>query len=121
MLGVSVVCAESDDRARWLAAPGGLAFLRLRQGRPGLYPRPEEAAEYQFTPMEKEAVRGWTASHEVGTPEAVVDGLTALVERTGVQELMLSTMLADPEDRLQSAALVAEAAGLEPAASLAAH
>ena len=32
MLGVSVVCGESDEHARWLAAPGALAFLRLRSG-----------------------------------------------------------------------------------------
>ena len=40
MLGVSVICAETDERARWLASPGALAFLRLRQGRPDVYPTP---------------------------------------------------------------------------------
>ncbi len=119
MLGVSVVCAETDEHARWLAAPGGLAFLRLRQGRPGRYPTPEEAAERQLTPVEKEAIRGWTGSHVVGTPEAVVTALSALVERTGVQELMLSTMITDPAERRRSAALVAAAAGLIPAGAAA--
>ena len=114
MLGVSTVCAESEERARWLAAPGGLAFLRLRQGRPGRYPRPEDAAAYQFTPNEREAVKAWTSSHVVGTPEEVHAGLVELVERTGVQELMVSTMLADPDDRVRSVTLLAEAAGLTP-------
>jgi len=114
MLGASVVCADTDDRARWLAAPGGLAFLRLRQGRPGLYPRPEEAAAYRFTPHEKEAVKSWTGSHVVGTPDRVVDDLRTLVARTGIQEVMLSTMLADPDDRIRSAELVAEAAAVAP-------
>ena len=48
MLGVSVVCASSDEHARWLAGPSALAFLRLRSGRPGVYPTPEEAAEYRY-------------------------------------------------------------------------
>jgi luciferase family oxidoreductase group 1 len=41
MLGVSVVAAEDDERARWLAGSGALAFVRLRTGRPGRYPRPK--------------------------------------------------------------------------------
>ena len=115
MLGVSTVCAETDERARWLAAPGGLAFLRLRQGRPGRYPTPEDAAAYRYTPNEREAIKAWTSSHVVSTPDAVVEGLAGLVERTGVQELMISTMLASPEDRERSVTLLAEAAGLTPA------
>ena len=35
MIGVSVVCADTDQQARWLAGPMGLAMLRLRTGRPG--------------------------------------------------------------------------------------
>jgi luciferase family oxidoreductase group 1 len=119
MLGASVVCAETDERARWLAAPGGLAFLRLRQGRPGLYPRPEDVADYQFTPHEKEAVKSWTQSHVIGDPDQVVDGLNDLVTRTGVQEVMLTTMLSEPDDRTRSAELVAEAVKLEPATAAA--
>ena len=119
MLGVSTVCAESEERARWLAAPGGLAFLRLRQGRPGRYPRPEDAAAYQYTPTEREAIKAWTSSHVVGTPDAVVEGLHELVERTGVQELMISTMLASPGDRERSVTLLAEAARLTSATTTA--
>lgn len=119
MLGVSVVCADTDAHARWLAAPGGLAFLRLRQGRPGRYPTPEEAAARQLTPAEKEAIRGWTGSHVVGDPDHVAAELAALVARTGVQELMVSTMVTDADERRRSAELVAAAAGLTPAGAAA--
>ncbi len=102
-----------------MAAPGGLAFLRLRQGRPGRYPRPEDAAAYQYTPTEREAIKAWTSSHVVGTPDAVVEGLHELVERTGVQELMISTMLASPGDRERSVTLLAEAARLTSATTTA--
>jgi alkanesulfonate monooxygenase SsuD/methylene tetrahydromethanopterin reductase-like flavin-dependent oxidoreductase (luciferase family) len=69
MLGVAVICVETDEEARWLAGPGPLAFLRLRSGRPGRYPTPEEAAAYRFTPHEREVVEAWTGSHVVGSPD----------------------------------------------------
>ena len=114
MLGVNVLAAEDDEQARWLAGSGALAFLRLRTGRPGRYPTPEEASEYTFTPHEREIVKGWTASHIVGSPETVRRGLAALVERTGADELMVTTLTHDPGARLDSYRLVAEAAGLAP-------
>jgi luciferase family oxidoreductase group 1 len=107
MLGVSVICADTDEQARWLAAPGALAFLRLRSGRPDVYPTPEEAAEYRFTPHEREMVKSWTASHVVGTPATVVERLGALVDQTAADELMLSTMVHAHADRLASYRLVA--------------
>ena len=115
MLGVSVLCAATDDEARWLAGPGALAFLRLRRGRPGRYPTPEEAAEYNFTPQEREVVRRWTGSHVVGSPEPVRRQLAELVERTDADELMVTTMTHGSAERLRSYRLVAEATGLRPA------
>jgi luciferase family oxidoreductase group 1 len=109
MIGVAVVCAESDERARWLHAPGGLAFLRLRSGRPSTFPSPEEAAAHPFAPDERAFVDSWTASHIVGAPESVREGLLRLQQRTGADELMLTTMVHDHADRLRSFELVADA------------
>ena len=114
MLGVNVLCAPTDDEADYLAGSGRLAILRLRQGRPDVYPTPEEAAEYSFTPMEKEVVRGWTANHVVGDPATVRAGLEDLVARTGADELMLTTMAHDPATRIRSFELVAEEMALAP-------
>jgi luciferase family oxidoreductase group 1 len=108
MLGVSVVTAPTDEEARWLAGPGALAFLRLRSGRPDVYPTPEEAAAHRFTPAEKESVKAWTGSHVIGDPAAVRARLAALVERTGADELMITTMTHGHDARLASYRLVAE-------------
>lgn len=108
MLGAAVICAETDERARWLAGPSKLAFLRLRSGRPGRYPTPEEAAEYHFTPSERNVAQAWTKSHIVGSPETVQAELSDLVEATGADELMVTTMTHDPADRLRSYQLLAE-------------
>jgi alkanesulfonate monooxygenase SsuD/methylene tetrahydromethanopterin reductase-like flavin-dependent oxidoreductase (luciferase family) len=96
-----------------LAGSGALSIVRLRTGRPGPVPTPEEAAAYNFTPHEKEIVKAWTASHIVGDPEAVRDGIDDLVARTGADEIMIAGMAHDPAARRRSIELVAEAWGLE--------
>ena len=115
MIGVPVICAETDERARWLSGPSALSFVRLRQGRPTQLPTPEEAAEYTFTPAERELVRSWTAPLVRGEPERVRTELEALARRTGADELMITTMVHGPGDRLRSYELLAEAWNLSPA------
>ena len=114
MLGVSVVCGESDEHARWLAAPGALAFLRLRSGRPDVYPTPEEAAEYRFTPFERQQVEQWTSSHVIGDPVTVRRELEQLVERTGVDELMVTTMVHSHAERVESYRRLASVMRVDP-------
>ena len=101
-VGVAVVCAETDEQAQWLHGPARLAFLRLRSGRPSTFPSPEEAAAYEYTPDQQAFVESWTASHVVGSPETVRDGLLELQQRTGADELMLTTNVYDHADRLRS-------------------
>ena len=107
MVAANVLCAETMERARWLAAPSALAMLRMRTGRPGPAPTPEEAAAYQYTPAEKEFVKAWTAPHVVGPPDVVLAGLEDLVAQTGADELMLAG--GSSIDRVRSLELVAEA------------
>jgi len=109
MIGVPVICAESDERARWLSGSSALSFVRLRQGRPMPLPTPEAAAEYVFTPAEREIVRSWTAPLIRGGPDHVRSELEALAQRTGADELMITTMIHGRTDRLQSYELLAEA------------
>ena len=73
-------------------AAGAGRAVRLRQGRPDVYPSAAEAAEYNFTPNERQFVEDWTRSHVIGDEATVREGFQALVERTGVDELMVSTM-----------------------------
>jgi alkanesulfonate monooxygenase SsuD/methylene tetrahydromethanopterin reductase-like flavin-dependent oxidoreductase (luciferase family) len=89
-------------------------MVRLRTGRPGPIPSPEEAAAYNFTPAEKEIVKAWSVGHIVGGPDTVKAGLDDLLERTGADELMLSGMGHDPADRRHSLELVADLWGLDP-------
>jgi len=107
MLGVAVLCADSYERAAYLSKPAELSFLRLRAGRPGRFPTAEEAAAFNPTPVEREAIKAWSASRVIGDPDAVADQLASLVERTGADELMVTTMAHDHNDRLRSYELLA--------------
>jgi luciferase family oxidoreductase group 1 len=109
MVAVPVICAETTERAKWLAGPSALSFVRLRQGRPTPLPTPEDAAQYSFTPLERDIVRSWTAPLIVGDAEVVREGLEDLAALTGADELMITTMVHGHADRLRSYELVAEA------------
>ena len=114
MVAVGVICAETDERARWLAGPSRLAFSRLRQGNPGRFPSPEEAAAHDFTPDEESVISSIAKGHIFGSPETVGERLNELAEATGADELMISTMVFDPADRIRSYELVAGAMSLVP-------
>jgi luciferase family oxidoreductase group 1 len=114
LLGVAVLCADSHERATYLSKPGDLAFLRLRSGRPGPFPTPEEAAAFHPTPHEKEIIRSWSGSRIVGDPDSVGAELADLVRRTAADELMVTTMVHGHDDRVHSFRLLADLAGLEP-------
>ncbi len=117
----AVVAAEDDERARWLAGPGALSFLRLRQGNPGRVPTPEEAAAYPYSDIEKSFVADRQSSQIIGGPDTVLKGISELLEQTRADELMITTMVHGPADRLRSYELVAELAELSgpPAETLA--
>ena len=114
MVAVNVICADTDERAEWLAGPAALSFLRLRTGMPQPMASPEEAAAYPYTPAEREIAWGRFAGQAMGSPDTVRAQLAALLERTGADELMLTTMVYDITDRIRSFELVTEkvAAGL---------
>ncbi|GAB3728605.1 LLM class flavin-dependent oxidoreductase [Amycolatopsis oliviviridis] len=110
MLGVSVVAAETDERAQYLAAPSGLTFLSLRKGRPIPLPTPEEAAAYPYTDIERVFIEDRASSSVIGSPETVHKGLETLLADTGANELMITTMVHDQADRVRSYELVSELA-----------
>jgi luciferase family oxidoreductase group 1 len=110
MVAAAVICADTDERARFLAGASALSFLRLRQGRPGLVPSPEEAAAYPYSTVEKAFIADRQSTQYIGIPDKVRTGLEDLVKRTEADELMITTQTYDPADRLRSFELLAKAA-----------
>ncbi|MFE7040494.1 LLM class flavin-dependent oxidoreductase [Streptomyces atratus] len=115
LIGVSALAADDEHEARRQVLSGALSMVRLRTGRPGLVPTPEEAEAYAFSPMEREFVDSWLVNIVHGTADEVRTGLDDLAKRTGADELMITANAHGGEARLRSYELIADAYGL-PAA-----
>jgi luciferase family oxidoreductase group 1 len=113
MVTAGVICADSDEKAEWIAGPTALSFLLLRAGRPGPLPSPEEAAAYPYTPLDHEIIKARASTHIVGGPETVRAGVNQLLAETAADELMITTMVHDHGDRMRSYELCAELFGLD--------
>ncbi|MEU1280662.1 LLM class flavin-dependent oxidoreductase [Streptomyces sp. NPDC005805] len=115
LIGVAALAAEDEREARRQVLTGALSMLRLRTGRPGLIPTPEEAEAYRFSPLEREFADSWLGNIVHGTPDAVRAGLDALQRRTGADELMITANAHGGDVRLHSYELIADAYGLPTA------
>nr|WTB31442.1 LLM class flavin-dependent oxidoreductase [Streptomyces sp. NBC_00830] len=112
LIGVSALAADEEREARRQVLTGALSMVRLRTGRPGLIPTPEEAEAYAFTPMEREFVDNWLGNVIHGTADEVRSGLDDLAKRTGADELMITANAHGGGARVRSYELIADAYGL---------
>ncbi|MEV6985206.1 LLM class flavin-dependent oxidoreductase [Sphaerisporangium sp. NPDC051017] len=112
LIGVSAVAADTGEEALRRARTGALGMLRLRRGMPTPLPTPEEAEAYPYSPIEEQFVQEWLGNVVHGDPATVRAGLDALRERTGADELMITTGVHGGEARLRSFELIAEAYGM---------
>jgi len=112
IVAAAVLVADTDERARYLAGSTGLSWLRLRAGRPGPTPTPQEAERYPYQPHEQAVVDERLSTMVVGSPQTVRQGLLELLEATRADELMVTTSTHDPADRLHSFDLLAGLAEL---------
>ncbi|WP_416974961.1 LLM class flavin-dependent oxidoreductase [Streptomyces sp. 4F14] len=115
LIGVSVLAADDEAEARRQLLAAGLNMVRLRTGRPGLFPSPEEAEAHQLTDMEADFINSWNANIIHGHAEEVRTGLDDLQKRTGADELMLTSHAHRGELRVRSYELIADAYGLPTA------
>jgi luciferase family oxidoreductase group 1 len=111
LIGVSALATDDEKEARRQVRAAALNMLRLRTGRPGLFPDPEEAEAYEFSTFEQEFVDSWAGNIVHGTADEVRSGLNDLHKRTGADELMITTNAHRGELRLRSYELIADAYG----------
>lgn len=115
LIATSVVCAETDEEAERLASSVALAIVRLRSGQPILFPSPEEALAYPYTPAERAQAKSYrTSTQIVGSPMTVRRELDQLVESAGADEVMIVSLIHSHAARVRSYALLAEEYGLVP-------
>ena len=109
MLALNVVVADSDAQAWQLFTSQQQAFVKLRQGRPGLVPPPVEDIRKVATPEELAGVNHALACAAVGGPETVAHRIATFVATHQPDELMLTANIYDHAARMRSFALAADA------------
>ncbi len=107
MLGVNVFAAETDEEGRRLFTSLQQAFVNLRRGRPGKLPPPDERFPERLAPVESQMIEEMLAYTVAGSAETVRRGLEAIVDRTGADELMLTSQIYEHSARLRSYELAA--------------
>ena len=115
MLGFNVFVADTDEEAEFRASSWQQAFVNLRSGRPGRLPPPVEGYRQKVGPAENALLDSVLSCSAVGSPATVREGVRAFVERTGADELMITSQVFDHEARLRSYEILAELRDQAPA------
>jgi len=109
ILATHVVCADTDDEAERLARTVDLNIVRRAKGEYLPLASPEEAAAYDYAPVDKARIAQNRARVAVGSPTTVKAKLMPLIEATEAQELMVTTMIYDNTARRRSYELLPRA------------
>jgi len=114
ILAAAAIAADTDAEAERIAASADLNFVRRAKGEYLPLASPEEAAAYPYAEIDRERIARQRERLVVGGVESVKSRLTALIEATRADELMITTMAYDHAARLHSYELLAEAFAIAP-------
>lgn len=106
MVSVMAFCANTDAEADRLARPYEISSSGIAEGKERALPSPEDAAAYEFTQQELDAIAGRKAGQVRGTPTTFARRLAEVATEFGADELMLATPVYDPAERIASFELV---------------
>jgi luciferase family oxidoreductase group 1 len=109
MAGVPLVASESDAEAERLATSMLQRHLSLIRGKPLFVPPPVDDMNVLWTEGEKFLVTSRLEVAIIGGPRTVGQKVEKLVRETGVDELIFTSDLFDPADRLRSFEIAAAA------------
>lgn len=117
MVGVNVIAADTDEKARWLATSMQQQFLNLVRGRPGQLNPPVANMDDLWSDYEKAAIEQQLGSSIIGSPGVVKEKLQAFLDVTQADELMINAQIFDHEARLRSYEILTQIVKEEQAAS----
>ena len=108
ILATHVVCADTDEEAERLATTVDLNIVRRAKGEHLPLVSPDEAASFDYTPVDKARIAQNRTRLSVGGPKTVKTRLTQLLESTKADELMVTTMIFDHAARKHSYELLSQ-------------
>ena len=108
MACIGVYAADTDAEARRMFTSIQQQFIALRRGSPGPLPPPRDSMDPFWLPQEQAMVEHSLMYSMVGTRETVQRGLAAFLDRTKVDELMITAQVYDHAARVRSYEITAE-------------
>jgi luciferase family oxidoreductase group 1 len=112
ILATHVVCADTDAQADRLAKTVELNAVRRAKGEHLPLASPDDAAAYDYSPIDKARIAQNASRLTVGAPATVQARLAPLLAATQADELMVTSMIYDHDARKHSYELLAQAFGL---------
>ncbi|APR87080.1 Bacterial luciferase family protein [Minicystis rosea] len=108
MLGFNVFAADTDEEARVLATSVQQAFVNLRTGQPSRLKPPIAGFEQRLAPPDRMLLEQMLSCVAVGSAATVRRDIEAFLARTGADELMVTSMMFDPQACQRSYEILAE-------------
>ena len=108
MAAIQVYAADTDAEARNLFTSLQQSFVKLRRGTPGPLAPPVASMDGLWSPMEEAGVAAAFREAVVGSPATVKRGIGSFLQRTVVDELMVTGAIYDHAARLRSFELIAK-------------
>jgi luciferase family oxidoreductase group 1 len=108
MVGINVIAADTDEKARWLATSQELQFLNLLRNQPTPLNPPVENMDEIWNDYEKVAVKRQLRSMITGSPETVKEKLQEFLDVTQADEFIIHTQVFDHKARLRSYEILAQ-------------
>ena len=109
MPAFNVIAADTDEEAELLATSQQQAFVAIRTTGTGIkLPPPVPGYRETLGPQAAAMLDHVLSCTAIGSPETVARGLRAFIERTGADEIMLTSSIHDHDKRKRSLAIAAE-------------
>ncbi|BCW02112.1 hypothetical protein BsBEST3145_35070 [Bacillus subtilis] len=108
MVGVTIIAADTNEKAQHLATSHYQRFLDLVRGTPNQLKPPVEDMDQIWSPYEKAMVNEQLSSTIVGGPEEVKAKLEDFVKTTQADEIMVNSETFEHADRMRSFEIIAD-------------
>ena len=109
MAAMSVIAAETDEQAETMASSQLQSFVRLRTGSPGKLPPPIPDYKASLPAPARAMLDHIGQASAIGSADTVKRKITAFIERTQADEIIVAGSTYDPQDRIDSLVLTQQA------------
>jgi luciferase family oxidoreductase group 1 len=109
MACVNVVAADTDEEAEYLATSVKQFFMGVVTGRRQLLQPPVESMDNVWNIFEQEAVEQMLGYSFIGSVQTIKNKMQDFIDRTGIDEVMITSHIFDHTAKMRSYQLFAEA------------